>query len=344
MCTEIKYILATTATIVMKACLLWLIFIFTIAGLPAQDLPLPVKDFGTNPGRLSMYLYVPKDLNKNKKIPLVLVLHGCSQNVLTISMESGWNKLADSLEFIVLYPGQKLLNNPYNCFNWFMGKDNSRNSGEALSIKEMLDYTMQHYTIDSSRVFTYGVSAGAAMSVALLADYPEIFKAGASLAGGAYPGSLGLADALSNMLSPPDKTGAEWAAVVKEQNPNYRGHYPEVIILQGEDDELVKPANAIQLVRQWTYLHHTSEQACNTTASFAGNADVTKYIYCDTTGNTAVVYYQIKNLGHALPVWPGNGIERGGKTGLYTVDKNFHSTYWIAVDFGLIPKEGKKEW
>src|SRR5438445_388554 len=76
----------------------------------------PVTGFGTNPGNLNMYSYVPAGITA--KAPLVVVMHGCTQNATTVSQESGWNTLADRHKFYVVYPEQLAANNSSYCFNW----------------------------------------------------------------------------------------------------------------------------------------------------------------------------------------------------------------------------------
>ncbi len=74
----------------------------------------------------------------------------------------------------------------------------------------------------------------------------------------------------------------------------------------------------------------------DTVKAFAQNPDITRYAYLDKSGHEIATYYEATNLGHALMVDPGDGPTQGGKTGAFCVDKNFFSTYWIAVDFGLV--------
>src|SRR5437870_4116551 len=93
---------------------------------------LPIGSFGTNPGNLNMYAYIPQGISANA--PLVVVMHGCTQNATIVSGESGWNTLADRHKFYVVYPEQNSSNNSSYCFNWFQSGDQDRNQGEVLSI------------------------------------------------------------------------------------------------------------------------------------------------------------------------------------------------------------------
>ena len=82
-----------------------------------------VNSFGSNPGNLKMYLYKPALLDESKLVSLVVVMHGCLQNAGVVAKQSGWNKLADKYGFLVLYPQQRILNNPMKCFCWYNRND-----------------------------------------------------------------------------------------------------------------------------------------------------------------------------------------------------------------------------
>ena len=87
---------------------------------------------------------------------------------------------------MLLLPEQTQANNPKTCFNWFLPGDTARDRGEALSIRQMIEKTIGAHGIDRSRVFVTGLSAGGAMTAAMLATYPEVFAAGAIIAGLPY--------------------------------------------------------------------------------------------------------------------------------------------------------------
>ena len=132
-----------------------------------------LADFGSNPGRLRGHGYCPAGLAR--KAPLVVVLHGCKQNAGDYDHRSGWSQLADLAGFALLYPEQSPGNNPNLCFNWFRPGDTRRDSGEALSIRQMIDAMIAAHGLDRDRVFVTGLSAGGAMANVMLATYPEVF-------------------------------------------------------------------------------------------------------------------------------------------------------------------------
>jgi poly(hydroxyalkanoate) depolymerase family esterase len=310
----------------------------------AQKDLVEIKDFGNNPGNLGLYIHLPKV--QTKKMALVVALHGCNQSPETISKIADWNKLADENGFCVIYPRQKFVNNISNCFMWYSSYDISKNSGESGSIKRMIGFICDSYPIDTSRIFGYGVSAGAAMTAALLADYPETFNAGAILAGGPFMAAanpkLGYYE-MSNavgaafaMKHPKHRSSQEWGEYVVRENPTYKNNYPRMIIMHGKDDNVVDFENANQLVKQWAYVVQTDTIPTKTTKDFANNKNVEKNIFLDKNKEEKIIFYEITGIGHALPIDPGDAPDKGGKADSHAIDIDFFSTYWIAKDFGLV--------
>ena len=140
-----------------------------------------VKDFGSNPGNVNMYTYVPENMPANA--PLVVSLHGCFQDAETYN-KVGWKTLADTWKFYLIFPEQKRSNNLYKCWNWFQAENIKRGQGESKSIVQMIEKMIADYSIDNSRIYVEGLSAGAYMTSALLASYPDVFAGGATNAGG----------------------------------------------------------------------------------------------------------------------------------------------------------------
>ena len=297
---------------------------------------IEIREHGSNPGNLNMFIHIPPaQKDRLVKKPLVVVLHGCTQNASSISSISGWNKLADKYGFIVLYPQQKFINNPTNCFNWFKKKEILKDKGEVLSIKQMIEITFQTYAIDTSKVFVYGLSAGAAMGVALMADYPALFNAGAILAGVPYI-PVAATNRFSSITNPEKYSGKELANFIITQNKDYTKKYPRLIIVHGKKDNVVNINQSYSLLKQWANLNKIDTVPDLKMIAFDNKKDITKIIYKDASNNSCIIFYEIDNLGHALMIDPGDGIKQGGEMGNFAVDKDFFSTYWIAVDFGLI--------
>ena len=297
-----------------------------------------VEYFGRNPGNLSMYIYSPSSIPKNAKKPLVVVLHGCSQSAQLVSEQSGWNRLADTYGFRVLYPQQRASNNPSMCFDWYRAADIDRDRGECASVKQMIDTFEKEYAVDSSKVFITGLSAGAAMAVVMMAVYPGTFNTGAIFAGGAYKSAVNVLSTTSAMMGWVNRSPKEWGDFVRDANPAFKGPYPKIIIYHGKRDLVVNHRNVYEMIEQWTNLHATDTIADDTIADFANNVNIQKYIYRDADKKEVVTFYDVKNIGHALQVDPGNCRDQGGKLVPFSVDDDYFSTYWTAIDFGLVPR------
>src|ERR1700720_4995566 len=119
-------------------------------------------NFGSNPGALRMFTYLPPDLAG--ECGLVVVLHGCTQSAAGYDIGAGWSTLAKRFGFALLLPEQQRSNNPNGCFNWFLPDDSQRGRGEALSIRQMIETFVMDKKIDRDRVFITGLSAGGAMT------------------------------------------------------------------------------------------------------------------------------------------------------------------------------------
>lgn len=301
----------------------------------SQDLKR-IRHFGKNKGHLKMYVHLPPNNDKTRASPLVVVLHGCLQCADIVQKQSGWSKLADDHGFYVLYPQQRITNNPEKCFKWYKRKHTNKNRGENYSIKQMLEYMKHNYNIDTTRIFITGLSAGAAMSVIMMADYPETFNAGAIFAGGAYKSGNGMISGMMALAGWRIKSAEKWGNIVRKQNPNYKGEYPRMIIYQGNSDGIVNKRNGVELMKQWTNLHHIGVQPSETIDGYVGVNDIQRNAYHTNTKKEAVVFYKVDKLGHALLVDPGTCEAEGGKNGIFSKDKNYFSTLWTAYDFGLI--------
>lgn len=298
---------------------------------------IEVSDFGSNPGNLRMFLNLSSKLNSQKS--LVVVLHGCTQNANTIALQSGWNDLSDKFGFTVLYPQQKMLNNSNTCFNWFQKNDIEKDKGEVFSIKQMIDFAVDSLKLNRDSVYVFGLSAGAAMGVALMADYPETFQTGAILAGGPFYSATNPTTAFRTLLLPQKKSGDEWAKPIFNQHKDSIKKFPKLIVVHGRSDQVVNIENSRQLILQWTAISHLSSMPTDTIVNFKGHDDFVNFIYRDSAGNEVISFLDVRYLGHELMVDPGEGEKQGGKTGLFSKDKDFFSTYWIASKFGLLKEE-----
>jgi len=217
-----------------------------------------IEEFGTNPGRLRMLAFVPTALPPGA--PLVVVLHGCMQNAAGYDHGAGWSALAERFGFALLYPEQRRVNNAQGCFNWFRPEDTARGQGEAESIRQMAGHMLAEHGLDRGRVFVTGLSAGGAMAAALLGAYPEVFAAGAIIAGLPAGGAASATEAMEEMQAGKPRSARAWGELVRRASP-HRGPWPAVQIWHGEADHTVNPLNAEALVLQWTDVHGVGDAA-----------------------------------------------------------------------------------
>jgi poly(hydroxyalkanoate) depolymerase family esterase len=287
-----------------------------------------VKSFGTNPGDLDMFVYAPAGLPA--KAPLVVVLHPCQIVAKSFGNNAGWNRLADLRKFVVLYPEQSYSNNLTLCFNWFESGDTKRGGGEIGSIEQMIAKVKTLYGIDDARIYVSGLSAGGAMTAALLAAYPDIFAGGAIFAGVPAGCATSVFSSASCMFGV-DKTASEWATKAKAAFPGYSGSYPKVSIFHGSSDVVVYPKNRQELVEQWTGVH-----GADTTADTSQTVgDVTRETFNDAQGFPQVTSYTISGMPHGIPVDPGTAPDKGGTTGIGYYDVDLWGAWRAAEDWGI---------
>ena len=322
----------------MKKGIIATLFILCLHAVYAQTLE-PIRRFGQNPGRLKMYLYSPPTIRSGTAAPLVVVLHGCTQTARIVARQTDWNKLAAQYGFRVLYPQQRMINNPCRCFNWYNPKDIDKDNGEDYSIRQMIDYATEHYGVDTAQIYITGLSAGGAMGVAMMADYPQLFRAGAIYAGGAYKLATNPFIAMAAMEGWVLRSPSHLGDLVRAQNPGYTGSYPRMIVYQGRADLVVNRRNGMEIVKQWTDLLHISEHPTETIRRYTQVRSLERNTFRDAAGREQVIYYRIRHMGHALPVYPGHCDTRGGHMLPFSANKKFFSTYRTAVDFGLIKED-----
>jgi poly(hydroxyalkanoate) depolymerase family esterase len=238
-------------------------------------------EFGSNPGNLGMYSCVPRGLAKSSA--LVVALHGGQQTARDFDLATGWSALSRKHGFAVMFPEQKCANNSQNCFNWFIEKHVSSDDGEIASICAMVEKMLRDYKLDRSRVFVTGLSAGGAMACALLASFPDLFAAGAIIAGLPYGAVLGPFDAMKAMAFAPGRSSREWGNLVRQASPGQK-KWPKISIWHGSHDEVVAPANASAMVRQWIDIHQI-DAAGATQDEVDGQARMS---WCDGSGAVVV--------------------------------------------------------
>ena len=121
-------------------------------------------------------LYIPP-ASFAEPLPLVVMLHGCTQNPDDFAAGTGMNEAALKRGFYVLYPAQTQHANSSRCWNWFKHNHQKRGRGEPALLAGMTRDVMSRYNIDPQRVYVAGLSAGGAMAAILGDAYPDLFAA-----------------------------------------------------------------------------------------------------------------------------------------------------------------------
>jgi len=277
-----------------------------------------------NPGSLTLQKYIPAGLPSGA--PLVVVLHGCLQDGAEYQEASGWREMADRYKIALLVPSQSYSNHAAACFNWYRPEHIGRNRGEGASIVNAAKKVIADHSLDDERVFVTGLSAGGAMTSALLAVYPDFFRGGAVHAGVEY-GCVQNPMAARECLQTPSQGSGD---AVRAANPEYNGPWPKILIFHGTDDPLVSFAHVEAHVRQWTNIHGIDNNADVTTT-----LDKTTVRYFqDSRGRNLVETYAIQGMRHAVAIAPGTAKGRCGTA---------RTEYY--ADFGLCTSEiAAKSW
>jgi len=288
-----------------------------------------VTDFGPNPGALRMWVHVPPDLPRGA--PLVVALHGCTQTAAGFDLGCGWSDIASRSGFALVMPEQQRANNAQLCFNWFEPGDTARDGGEALSVRGMVAAMVERHGLDPARVFVAGLSAGGAMTAVMLAAYPEVFAAGAVVAGLPYGSARNVPEALSAMSQPAARPARARGDAVRGATI-HRGPWPRVAVWHGEADRTVTPANAGESVKQWLDLHGLADAAAEARTE-APNHRVRAWR--DAAGRVAVEEHRIAGMAHGVPLRPGRESGECGRAGPYLLDVGVSSTHEILRFWGL---------
>jgi len=287
----------------------------------------PLDLSGSNPGALDAFAFVPAGLEPGA--PLVVVLHGCTQNAAGYDRGSGWSRLAERYGFALLFPEQRRANNPNLCFNWFSPSDARRGSGEALSIRQMVAQMVKLHRLDEARIFVTGLSAGGAMTSVMLAAYPEVFAGGAVIAGLPFATANNVPEALDRMRGQGGPANDKLAGLVTRAS-DHRGPWPTLSVWHGTSDATVDVVNADVIVDQWRALHRLGEGS--------GRVDVVdgypREVWIDASGREVIEKYEISGMGHGTPLDP-RGSEECGTAGPYMLDARICSTSHIARFWGI---------
>ncbi len=296
---------------------------------PADGGPLPgfsLRAYASppeNPGGLVAFAEAPAG---NPARALVVVLHGCTQRA-SDAASSGWSDAARAYGFAALYPEQTAPNDPTTCFRWFAPEHASRGRGEAASIAALaLDAKAR---LGADHVYVAGLSAGGAMAAALLAGYPELFEAASLQAAIPFGCAKTAFEGAGCASAPKSLSPAQWGDLVRAAAaPSAR---VRVQLWHGDQDPIVKPANADALVSQWTHVAGIDAVADEETTLGA----VTRRAYKDSAGTVRVELGLVRGMGHGAPMATRGADAPCGAPGTYALDVGVCAAASAARFFGL---------
>ena len=219
-----------------------------IAGWVAGRFPHAVRG-GAFRRQRDYFLYIPVTVGRRDRVPLLVMLHGCSQEAQTLAQGSRMNALADEHRFLVLYPQQSLRANAFRCWNWFEPRA-AHGGGEAAAIAALVRDVARRYPIDRSRVYVAGISAGGAMAAILALCYGTLFAACAIVAGVMYRAADSALTGTQAMRNGA-RVSPEHTADVAASRRSHKAGFVPALIVHGTDDSVVHPTNAEQIVRQF---------------------------------------------------------------------------------------------
>jgi poly(hydroxyalkanoate) depolymerase family esterase len=284
--------------------------------------------FTSDAGSRRWRLWVPAGYDGRTRLPLVVLLHGCTQDPDDIARGTRVTEQADKLNLLVLLPEQPASANPKKCWNWYDAAHQHRDAGEPSLIAGTTRQTLGGWSVDSQRVYVAGVSAGAAMASVMAIAYPDVYAAAGLHSGIPYRAAANVMEGVAAMSRGASDPTALGTTAIADMGPRARAI--PVIIVQGAADPVVKPVNAEHTRDMWLAMNDLSLGADARKAAPAGPMSEQRYesgglrviesCYRSRAGKTGcdVITLFIDGLGHA---WSG-----GSRAGTFTDERGPDAT------------------
>jgi poly(hydroxyalkanoate) depolymerase family esterase len=262
---------------------------------PAIALPGTFSEgsYTNSAGTRSYKLYVPSGY-KGEPAPLVVMLHGCTQDPDDFAHGTKMNALAEEMNCLVVYPAQSRQANASRCWNWFSDVDQKRDQGEPSIIAGITREIMGKHAIDPAQVYVAGLSAGGAMATIMGTLYPELYAAVGVHSGLPFASAHDLPSALAAMKG-------------QLQRQNKPGQSIPIIVFHGDQDHTVHPTNGDELM---VHARDAAEAMAVEPGRVPDGHSFTRTMHKRADGKVQGEHWVIHGAGHA---WSG-GSARGSYT------------------------------
>ncbi|HEX2191467.1 MAG TPA: PHB depolymerase family esterase [Longimicrobiaceae bacterium] len=261
-------------------------------------------------------LFVPASHDAARPAPLLVMLHGCTQDPDDFARGTRMNEVAAEHGLLVAYPEQTAAAHPQKCWSWYDPAHQERGRGEPAEVAAVAREVMAAHRVDPARVYVAGVSAGGAMALTLAAAYSELFAAAGSHSGVAYRAAGGVQEALQVM----QRGAASSPGLAEALARTAAGRPPlPLIVFHGGADPVVRSVNAEQTAFQWAEASALAGEPLRVQADAAWAPPLgpspesfhpSRTRFVDGRGRAVVEMWIVPGLGHA---WSG-----GSPEGSYT--------------------------
>ena len=277
------------------------------------------RSFTNHAGSRQYKLYVPSSYSNEgpadnrERVPLVVMLHGCTQSAEDFAAGTRMNALAEQHGFLVAWPVQPSNANHSRCWNWFRPQDQARERGEPALIADITREIASSYRVDTRRVFVAGLSAGAAMAVILGATYPELYAAVGAHSGLPYGVAHDLPSALAAMRGGRAHAGGPGShrpatATTTADGADAHPGVP-IIVFHGDSDHTVHVRNGEVILDE--SLAACPDRAQLRVESMKGGSSngraYTRAIHRDAAGQAVAEAWTLHGAGHAWSGGSANG-------------------------------------
>ena len=279
--------------------------------------------FTAEAGTRRWKLWVPNGYDASRRYPMIVMLHGCTQDPDDLARGTRASDHADRQGVLVLFPEQPESANPKKCWNWYDPANQKRDAGEPSLVAGMTRQVTREYSVDAQRVYVAGISAGAAMASVMAVTYPDLYAAAALHSGIPFGAASNVMEGVGAMgKGAADTTRLAHAA---HDAMGARARVIPAMIVQGAADPVVKPVNATQTRDAWLSMNalargrpRASTDSPKRMQSTAGGLSFVTECYGRLGDACEVETLVVDGLGHA---WSG-----GSKLGTFTDERGPDAT------------------